>query len=49
MALSAIVTFEEGIGKWFETAKPFLEGLANYSKALAVIDLTTAEADRKST
>lgn len=37
------------IGKWFEAAKPFPEGLVNYSKALAAVDSTTAEADRKST
>ena len=49
LAFSAIATFGEGIGKWFEAAKPFPEGLVNYSKALAAVDSTTAEADRKST
>lgn len=49
LAFSAIATFGEGIGKWFEGAKPFPEGLVNYSKALAAVDSTTAEADRKST
>ena len=49
LAFSAIATFGEGIGKWFEAAKPFPDGLVNYSKALAAVDSTTAEADRKST
>ena len=49
LAFPAIATFGEGIGKWFEAAKPFPEGLVNYSKALAAVDSTTAEADRKST
>ena len=49
LVFSAIATFGEGIGKWFEAAKPFPEGLVNYSKALAAVDSTTAEADRKST
>lgn len=49
LAFSAIETFGEGVGKWFEAAKPFPEGLVNYSKALAAVDSTTAETDKKST
>lgn len=49
LALSAIAISGEGIDKWFEAVKPFPEGLVNYSKALAAVDSTTAEADRKST
>ena len=49
LAFSAIETFGEGVGKWFEAAKPFPGGLVNYSKALAAVDSTTAETDKKST
>jgi len=48
LAFSAIATFGEGIKSWFEAAKPFPEGLGNYSKALVAVDSTTAQTDAKS-
>ena len=48
LSFSAIATFGEGIKSWFEAAKPFPQGLGNYSKALAAVDSTTAQTDAKS-